>query len=353
MKEIQINEIIGNEILVKPVFSDQGIMLVEKGMIVRKSNAIIFKELGIKSIFVEDEPASEVEYSEILQEETKNDCKKMLTDIVKMQTNHNQQEEEDLVYEVAQELIDDILSQDDILINVSEMRNRDDSIFSHCVAVAGLTVYVSLKMGISNGVAREFTVGALLHDIGMNFIPSQYRNKSLKELNRKEISVIKKHVDYGYELLMEKDVVSDISLEIIKNHHERVNGSGYPNQIKGKEIDLGSRIVSVCDTFDAMIYDGNRDMKVYEVVEYIQSNSNILFDEKVVSHFLDCIALYPTGSKIITNEGQVGVVIKQNKGFPARPIIAVKTDKNGQEMVLPVKMDLMKIFHIFIVEVIA
>ena len=117
---------------------------------------------------------------------------------------------------------------------------------------------------------------------------------------------------------------------------------------------METKIASVCDFFDESICGiGCEHMKVYEVVEYIQSNSNILFDEKVVSHFLDCIALYPTGSKIITNEGQVGVVIKQNKGFPARPIIAVKTDKNGQEMVLPVKMDLMKIFHIFIVEVIA
>ena len=130
-------------------------------------------------------------------------------------------------------------------------------------------------------------------------------------------------------------------------HHERLDGTGYPFHSKTISQEIG--VVSVCDTFDEMISGiGYKRIKVYRAIEYLKVFKNIKFDGKIVDALLDFTAVYPSGSVIVTNQGEVAVVIRQNKGFPERPIIQITRDKFGNPIQDENIIDLVKVNNIFI-----
>lgn len=176
----------------------------------------------------------------------------------------------------------------------------------------------------------------------------EYEDQDIETLSSKELVEYKKHPVYGYTALKNENWLSKKSKEIILCHHEKIDGSGYP--LHATEMSIDTKIVSVCDAFDEMICGiGRKRMKIYEAVEYLKSFKNILFDGKIVDTLLEFTAVYPSGSVVMTNEGEVAIVIKQNKGFPERPIIQITRDKYGN----PIEddnniIDLIKVNSIFI-----
>ena len=145
--------------------------------------------------------------------------------------------------------------------------------------------------------------------------------------------------------------LSDLSKAIILYHHERMDGSGFP--LKTKEIPFECRIVNVCDTFDEMICGiGYERVKVYEAIEYLKQLKEIMFDKRVVDTFLEFTAVYPAGSHVLTNEGELAVVLRQNRNFQDRPVIRIIRDKNGKDVREEVIKDLVKIHSVYIEKVI-
>ena len=145
--------------------------------------------------------------------------------------------------------------------------------------------------------------------------------------------------------------LSPTSKEIILNHHERLNGSGYPFKLKESRIKIGSKIASVCDEFDSRVY-GNltKRMKVHEAIDYIMSHAGVLFDFNVVKIFLDSVAAYPTGGIVITNLGETGIVLRQNPQCPTRPVIRIIRDRNGEIPDEWIEKDLTKELTLFIID---
>ena len=161
----------------------------------------------------------------------------------------------------------------------------------------------------------------------------------------------KKHPIYGYSSLKDEKWISDLSKAIILYHHERSDGSGYP--LRTKDIPYECRIVNVCDAFDEMICGiGCERVKVYEAVEYFKAYKDILFDKKIVDTFLGFTAVYPAGSHVMTNEGELAVVLSQNKDFQDRPVIRILKDKDGNDVQNEIIKDLVKVHNVFIEKVI-
>ena len=174
-----------------------------------------------------------------------------------------------------------------------------------------------------------------------------YNNQDVGTLNRQELAEYKKHPIYGYSSLKGETWISDLSKAVILYHHERMDGSGFP--LRTREIPFECRIVNVCDTFDEMICGiGCKQVKVYEALEYLKSFKNILFDAKIVDVFLGFTAMYPAGTHVLTNEGELAVVLSQNKDFSERPVIRILKDKDGKDVKGKVIKDLVKIHNIFI-----
>lgn len=349
MRRIPIQKIQGNEILAKPVWNKAGVMLMPDGTILKKEYITVFKDLNINYVVIEDSKCEEIPYNELVKEKTKETCAYLIQSTINKKVVGDFQEVNEF-REKTEEILQDVLKQEEILIDVTHVRSKDDNVYEHSANVCALTVIISLKLGVPKEIIKDFAVGALLHDIGFTYIPNNYVEKNEQELDDKDKTILKRHVIYGYEALKNKQYISKDSLLMILNHHENVDGSGYPKGLKDKEIDYGSRILAVCDTFDDLIY--NKKMKPYEIMEYIQAYSDIYFDKRVVNAFLESIALYPVGSKVITSDGDYCTIFKQNKGFPSRPIVRIIKNKDGNVLNKFVLKDLTKYNNIFIVDIV-
>ena len=130
-----------------------------------------------------------------------------------------------------------------------------------------------------------------------------------------------------------------------------MDASGFP--LRTREIPFECRIVNVCDTFDEMICGiACKRVKVYEAVEYLKNFKKVSFDAKIVDVFLSLMAVYPVGTYVLTNEGELAVVLAQNKGFQNRPVIRILKNKDGNDVEGEFTKDLLKVHNIFIDKVI-
>jgi len=192
---------------------------------------------------------------------------------------------------------------------------------------------------------QNVMVGGLLHDSGcleMTFLIGKQNKTPQEELLWKE------HPTYGYYFAIQNELSREMA-EIIQYHEERIDGSGYPKQLKGEEIPLGARIVAICSNItENIIYNG---MKPYEALEIIYGTSGIYFDAKLVNVFLGSIALYPMGALVRLSTGEVGVITNIRKNPGARPVVSVYYNSVNRPLSAPKIIDLGVQRTIFIEEI--
>lgn len=191
---------------------------------------------------------------------------------------------------LVNEITYDIWNNPQILNSLAHIKGMDRWTYKHCLNVALVSIKIGVALDLSKMDLKNLVIGALLHDIGKIFIPSEILQKSSK-LTEEEYEIIKTHSMSGYDYLKEFD---DISLEIkniVSQHHERLDGMGYPRRLYKDEIDYLAKIVTVADVYDAMIAERpyKKAMCQEDVIEYLIMNKNILFDCKIVDILCDII----------------------------------------------------------------
>ena len=220
----------------------------------------------------------------------------------------------------------------------------------HSISTCALATLVALKMQLSKDRVYNISVGCLLHDLGLRYISLDFENVDFESLSDKNKEEYHKHPIYGYTALKNEEWLSKTSKDIILCHHEQVDGKGYP--LHSQSLSLEVKIAAVCDFFDEHICGiGCKRMKVYEVVEFLKASKNTVFDAKVIDTLLEFTAVYPSGSKVVTNEKETAIVIQQNKGFPERPVLQIVTDKDGNAVEETLVKDLLKYNNVFIEKV--
>ncbi len=350
MKLIKLEDITGEEILAKSVVTEGFIELLSEGTKLSQVYVQKLRELGVKEVFVHDDRAS-AETIEILKQDLTNKCREQVKSIISKHTyNHNENSMIE-ISKTADNIIAGILSEENVIEQVFDIRERSADIYEHSINTCSMAMLVALKMRLKHSLVHDIAVGCLLHDIGMRYITVPYENIDAEKLDDKGREEYRKHPVYGYSALKSENWLNKESKEIILCHHERLDGSGFP--LHAKDLSIGVKIVSLCDFFDEAICGIFMErMKVHEVVEFIKVNSGILFDTSVVSELLDFTAVYPSKSVVITNGGECAVVIKQNKGFPERPVLQLLSDKYGKNYEEAIIVDLLECKNIFIEKVI-
>lgn len=350
MKLIKLEDITGEEILAKSVVTEGFIELLSEGTKLSQVYVQKLRELGVKEVFVHDDRAS-AETIEILKQDLTNKCREQVKSIISKHTyNHNENSMIE-ISKTADNIIAGILSEENVIEQVFDIRERSADIYEHSINTCSMAMLVALKMRLKHSLVHDIAVGCLLHDIGMRYITVPYENIDAEKLDDKDREEYRKHPVYGYSALKSENWLNKESKEIILCHHERLDGSGFP--LHAKDLSIGVKIVSLCDFFDEAICGICMErMKVHEVVEFIKVNSGILFDTSVVSELLDFTAVYPSKSVVITNGGECAVVIKQNKGFPERPVLQLLSDKYGKNYEEAIIVDLLECKNIFIEKVI-
>lgn len=344
MRICSINEIQENDVLAKDVMADDYNVFLYKNTILNKNYIEKLKKINIPFVCIKDEISDE--QVALLKRDIEERSKNKIKEVIEHHTYNNGAGLKDII-NTADNIISNILEEEEVIENVYDIKERSADVYSHSISICVLSTLVALKLGLDAETVHDIGVGCLLHDMGLRYLMIDYQDQEIDSLSSKDLVEYKKHPVYGYSALKNENWLSKKSKEIILCHHERLNGSGYP--LHATEITIETKIVNVCDVFDELICGiGYRRLKIYQAVEYLKGYKNLLFDGKVVDALLEFTAVYPTGSVILTNEKEVGIVLKQNKYFPERPVIQISRDKNGNTMEKGKIIDLVQVKNVFI-----
>lgn len=244
--------------------------------------------------------------------------------------------------QILEGLVGDLLEQvemdADLLLNLTHMKSYDNYLFSHAVNVSIISIIIGEQLGYSKVELGQLGVAALLHDIGMLRISVKtWRNNGT--LTPSEYQEVRKHPFYGAEYLSTK-VAEDIRA-VAAQHHERYDGSGYPRGLKGSNINYKARIVALADVYDALISERPyRDrLNPQEAIRLIVSDQ-ASFDPQLLKVFLLTMAVYPIGTYVKLNTGEIGKVIRITKNQPFRPVLTLYVDRQGKILEEPIRLDL-------------
>lgn len=352
MRIISVDSVKGHELLAKDILNGNNSVLMTAGTIVKKEYINRLKELDIEFIYVEDDIAQGVSLTDSLEFQIKEQCQDAVREILLKYSYHEDNEMEEIIL-IADEIIFDIMREPEVMYNLSSIRSKSDSTYAHSLNVCALSVILAIKLKLPKEKVREIAIGCLLHDIGFTYITFDYSNINIEDCAERERKEIKKHVVYGYSAVENTEWLSKTSRDIILSHHERMDGSGYPFRLKGSKISIANRIAAVCDEFDSRVY-GNLvpAMKVHEAIDYIVSQTETKFNLEVVKAFVASVAAYPIGALVMTNENEVGIVLRQNPKCPTRPVIRIIQEKDGSKPEEWVEKDLTKELTLFITDTI-
>lgn len=254
--------------------------------------------------------------------------------------------------DIAMTLVENLIRQSkekSIPVNLSELESYDDYTYAHSINVALLATIIGLQMSYDREMLNNLALGALFHDWGKLQIPLEILNKP-SGLTAGEFDMIRKHPDRG-EHMLKPVILTEEALKIVRQHHERWNGQGYPDSLSGDQISHDAQIVAVADVFDALTADRpyREGLSPYHALEMILSGVNSNFSVDAVKAFRSCLILYPEDSRVILNTGEKGTVIAIPPDFPTRPVIRVLLDPKGQPVLKGKIVDLLQNLSLMVI----
>lgn len=305
--------------LVRPVYGNNGEMLLNRGVMLTARYIMALRRLGILTVNVEG--CIDEDYSDALEDEVRCDVMKTVHDWTLNRKYVNIKE----LTEKVEIIINEIITGKKVIGNLTEICSTDMYTYAHSVDVCVLALVVGIKLDYKKNLLLQLGIGSLLHDLGKTKVPPKILNKN-GSLTPAEFREIKKHPLYGYKMLLEaKEEVDPVSALVVLDHHEKYDGSGYPRGLKGIEIGEMPTICGVADVYNAITTDRvyRNALPPHEAYEMIMASGNSMFSMEIVESFLKCIVPYPVGTVVKLSNGYVGGVHKLNSGFPLRPLIKI------------------------------
>lgn len=244
---------------------------------------------------------------------------------------------------VVEKLTDSILRNAGALLSLCRVKNKDDYTFLHSVSVCALQVTFCRALGMDAGTIHLAGIGGLLHDIGKVKVPDKILNKPGR-LTEDEFKVMKCHVVESKKILSGTDGISETSILVASQHHERHDGSGYPEGLKGEAISQMGQMAAICDVYDAItstrVY--HKGMTPHEALSKIFEWSKFHFNPVLVQSFLRAIGIYPVGTLVMLESGMLGVVTEQSGANLLQPAVKVFYDSKRKQYLTPKEVDLSK-----------
>ena len=244
----------------------------------------------------------------------------------------NTDEAKELVTEVA----NSITRNPHAMVWLTNMKERDEYTSIHCLNVCIMAVSFGRSVGMSKSELEVIGLGGLLHDLGKMRVPLEILNKPSK-LTYDEFEIMKTHPMEGFNMLEEQGGLPREVLDIVKHHHERRNGKGYPSQLGGDEINNMTRMVAIVDVYDAITSDRcyHDAITPYDALRNMYEWVNEDFDKDVIEKFIKCLGIYPIGCVVELNLGHVGIVVSASEKSKLRPIVMLVLNSKRERFPLP------------------
>ncbi len=237
--------------------------------------------------------------------------------------------EYDGVHETVGNMVGSIFRNQDALLSLVRLKSYDNYTFTHSVNVCVLSLAIGRHMGLDEDELHSLGVGAILHDIGKMLVPDGLLNK-MSGLSAAEFEEIKKHTTRGFEIVSKTKHIKEDSRRVVLQHHERHDGTGYQGGLSGYAIHVFARIASVADVYDAMTSDRvyQKAMPPEAALKKMFMMRGKSFETELVERLIRCVGIYPIGTVVELNTGEVAVVKAQNPTHSLQPMVLVVLDKD-------------------------
>ena len=337
MKIVRVENLESGMQLARAVYSAEGTVLLNAGVVLKDAYIARLRDLGFPAVYIGD-PKEAVALPEAVSEATR---QRAITQVresfasVKFGGTLNLGP----ITEIVDTIVDEVVLSREVAIPLTDIRRHDDYTFGHCVNVCVLSVLMGVALEYNDLKLRELAMGAILHDVGKVKIPDRILLKPTR-LTPTEWDEMKQHTRFGFDVLRGCDGLSTRAAHVAYQHHERVNGEGYPRGLEDDGIHPFARIVAVADTYDAMTSDRiyRKGVTPFEALRVIKSLTPRQLDTMVVQVFFDNVVPYPPGCKVKLDTGEVGMVVS-TKGDSSL-VVQVEYDACGHPLGKPTQVDL-------------
>lgn len=345
MRLVSVNRLQSGMKLGKKIYNDEGLVLLADG--VELSDALIKRlaRIDIGYVYIEDANTDDVVITTLLHDETRNQALKVIRNQFQEMSSMSGITKgfyhlDKKFSKVMDSILDDMSSQEDPMIMLADMHTADNYLYVHSLNVCLYTLVLGIAYGYSREELRVLGLGSLLHDIGKTQIPVKIVQKP-GMLSDEEFRHMQAHTEIGYRILKDEPNIPLLAAHCALQHHERINGTGYPRGLTGPQIHEYAKWLGVADSYDAMtsnrIY--KKAMLPHQAVEALYVGSGTLYEQKQLELFRDRVAIYPLGLTVKLSTGESGIVVKIDPSVPHRPVVRVITGQEG-EPVTPYEIDL-------------
>ncbi|UII54213.1 HD-GYP domain-containing protein [Cytobacillus spongiae] len=340
----------------KSIYNDKGHILLSKGTKLTDPLIKSLKKHQVFTIYIEDKDSEGIDIIESIPEELRMESLHIVTEgLIKISELSPNARKIDGMFKTGrairsfQKVFRDLLGclkENPTALNLlATTKVHDHYIYNHSLNVAIYACQLALENGLPLNKIEEIGLGAILHDVGFAFISQETLNQPRK-LTVEEYNYVKTHTELGFDLLRK---IHEIPLPVAHcalQHHERIDGTGYPRGLKEQEIHPYAKILSVADVFDAVtnhrVY--REGILPHKGIQILIEGSGTQFDPKQVNHFKKCVAIYPEGLSVTLNNGLSGIVSTYNFDSAGRPTIRILKDEEGHR-VTPYEIDLSLSMH--------
>ena len=248
----------------------------------------------------------------------------------------------DRAHEVIDGMVESIISNPDALALLSRVKRVSTYVYARSVSVSINMLLFGRHLGFPRDHLHLLGAAGLLLDVGTSKVPPDILSKSGK-LSQAEYDQIKQHIPLGLDMLRDSKGVSDKLLNIVASHHEREDGSGYPQGKRGTEIGVPGKMAAIVDCYDALTTERPyaKAFSPYEALQHLYGWRHHLFHTELVEQFIQSLGIYPVGSLVELNSGEVAVVLAHNRVRRLKPRVLAILDPDKKPYAAPVLLNLL------------
>lgn len=308
-------------ILGMPVYDENFHVLQKEKTFLDQDMIMQLKLMNYSGVYILDDFSKDVDFKELLSEESRNKLKQLLDQVRRFPNDLATMRELDRSVELIANLIQTKPLED--IINYSDLYYKHEYNDTHCINVAILSGLIGRKLEFEWFLLKDLVKSGILHDMGKTAIPEEILEKPGR-LTEREFELIKKAPVRAYQMFAENDYVNSMVKTGLLQHHERFDGSGYPQGLQGEEISVFARIIAIADVFDALISDRpfRKANTPVDAIRYLLEDRG-QFDMNMVEYFLWCVVPYPNGTTIRLSDGREALVLHNYVDEPMRPLCKI------------------------------
>lgn len=316
-----------NKTIAKTIYNETGSVLVRQGVVVTEQLKESLLKRGITCIYIEEDSTKDIYVNLSIPSDLRIEATKTIREVfseMKMEQNFIFNKREEKLTKMIRNLIENMSVQKDGLSLLADILVTDDYLFQHSLNVALYALAIGSQLGFSEKELIELGLGSILHDFGKIFIDDTILKKEA-HLTTEEYEEMKQHPELGFDFIRQHTDLPTVVAHCAYQHHERLDGSGYPRKLVGNEIHTYAKVIGVADVFDAVTTNRvyRKAMLPHEGLEILYAQATDKFDIKIVEAFKKSIVIYPNGITVELSDGRKGVVVRQNQHLYDRPIIRI------------------------------